>query len=61
VLATGVIGFFVLLAPLIEFVAHPAGKITTGMTLVNLAFLVGLILLARSVGRRGKLEVDIAA
>jgi hypothetical protein len=60
-LATGVIGFFVLFAPLIEFVAHPAGKITTGMTLVNLAFLVGLILLARSVGRRVKLEASIAA
>lgn len=60
-LATGVIGFFVLLAPLIEFVAHPAGKITSGMTLANLAFLVGLILLARSVGRRVKLAENRAA
>jgi hypothetical protein len=53
-LATGVISFLVLLGPLSEFVTHPARKNTTGMTIVNLTFLVGLILLARVVATREK-------
>jgi hypothetical protein len=51
-LASGVLGFFLLLfAPLVEFLAQPAGKPTTGMTLVAVVFLIGLIWLARRVGK----------
>jgi hypothetical protein len=60
-LASGVLSFFVLLSPLIEFVLHPAGKIYTGMTVVDLAFLVGLALLARAAGRRGRFKGSMAA
>lgn len=56
-LATGVLGFFLLLyAPLVEFLAPPAGKPTTGMTLVALVFLVGLIGLARRAGKKPATE-----
>jgi MFS-type transporter involved in bile tolerance (Atg22 family) len=47
--------------PQLEFVTHPAGKNTAGMTIVNLVFLVGLIILARLVARREKPNVSIAA
>ncbi len=51
-LASGVLGFFLLLfAPLVEFLAPPAGKPTTGMTLVAVVFLIGLIWLARRTGK----------
>ncbi len=54
-LASGVLGFFlVLFAPLVEFLAPPAGKPTTGMTLVALVFLVGLVWLARRAGKAHK-------
>ncbi len=44
-LASGVVVFFVLLAPLLEFAAHPAGRVMTGMTAaaaIWLAFVVAL-------------------
>ncbi|MGZ3626617.1 MAG: hypothetical protein ACXVDN_02970 [Ktedonobacteraceae bacterium] len=53
-LAIGVTSFLLLLGPLAEFVTHPAGKNTTGMTIVNLTFLLGLILLARVAATREK-------
>ncbi len=46
-LASGALGFLIALAPLIEFVAHPAGKVETGLSLVALIWLVCLIRLAR--------------
>jgi hypothetical protein len=46
-LASGALGFFIALDPLIEFGSHPAGKVTTGITLVGLATLLGLVWLAR--------------
>ena len=48
---SGVLGFFIALSPLIEFVVHPAHRNPTGMTLFTLAFLVGLIFLAWRVRR----------
>ena len=60
-LATGVISFLVLLGPLAEFVTRPVGKNTTGMAIVNLTFLVGLILLARVVATREKPRIRIEA
>jgi hypothetical protein len=59
-LASGVIGFIVLLSPLVEFVVHPNGKTYTGMALVDLAFLVGLMLLARTVGQRSQFRENLA-
>lgn len=38
-LASGVVFFFVLLAPLLEYAAHPAGKVMTGMSLAALLWL----------------------
>jgi len=55
-LATGVLIFFALLAPLSEFVLHSSRKNMIGLTIVNLAFLLGLILLARVVAKRVSLE-----
>lgn len=55
-LATGVLIFFTLLAPLSEFVLHSSRKNMIGLTIVNLAFLLGLILLARVVAKRVSLE-----
>ena len=46
-LASGVIGFFLALAPLLEFGAHPAGKSTSGMTAFALITVVVLVWLAR--------------
>lgn len=45
-LASGVMGFFLLLAPLLEF-SHTGGKPMTGMTLAALLWLAGLVMLAR--------------
>lgn len=43
-LASGMVGFSVLVAsPLLEFVVHPTGKATTGMTAAGVLWLVGLI------------------
>jgi hypothetical protein len=51
-LASGVLGFFLLLyAPLGEFLAPPAGKPTAGMTLVAVVFLAGLAWLSRRAGQ----------
>lgn len=55
-LASGVIGFFLLLAPVIEL-NHPGGKPTQGMTLVALLWLAGLIALAL---REGRLAARVA-
>ena len=55
-LATGVLIFFALLAPLSEFVLHSSRKNMFGLTIVNLAFLLGLILLARVVAMRASME-----
>lgn len=46
-LASGVTGFFLLLAPVIEFGPHPGGKPTAGMTLVALLTLAALAWLSR--------------
>jgi hypothetical protein len=53
-LASGVMGFFLLLAPLIEARPHDPTKPTTGMTLAALGWLAGLIWLAYRAGRRGR-------
>src|SRR5260221_221813 len=53
-LASGVMGFFLLLAPLIEARPHDPTKPTTGMTLAALCWLAGLIWLAHRAGRRGR-------
>jgi hypothetical protein len=45
-LAAGAVFFFILLAPLLEFAAHPAGKIMTGMTLAAVFWLAFVVLLA---------------
>jgi len=45
--ASGVVFFFILYAPFVEFVVRPPGKLVTGMTLVAIAWLALLILLAR--------------
>ncbi|HEV2460260.1 MAG TPA: hypothetical protein VGS80_18030, partial [Ktedonobacterales bacterium] len=45
-LAVGVLSFFILLSPLLEAGASKAGKNANGMTLVALAWLVGLIWLS---------------
>ncbi|WIG59364.1 MAG: hypothetical protein OJF49_002111 [Ktedonobacterales bacterium] len=50
-LATGVMSFFVLLAPIIE-VMHPGEKNTTGMTFVALLWLAGMIALSVATARR---------
>lgn len=52
-LASGAMGFFLLLAPLLEL-SHPGGKPTQGMTLAALVWLVGLIALALWTGRRAR-------
>lgn len=46
-LASGVTGFFLVLAPFVEFVLRPPGKPVAGMTLVALLTLIALIWLAR--------------
>jgi hypothetical protein len=46
-LASGALGFFIVLDPFVEFGLHPAGKAATGMTLVGLLTLLGLVWLAR--------------
>jgi hypothetical protein len=48
-LASGALGFFILLAPLLELHPPQNGKPYAGMTLAALALLVGLIWLARRV------------
>jgi len=53
-LASGVMGFFLLLAPLIEARPHDPTKPTTGMTLAALCWLAGLIWLAHHAGRSGR-------
>jgi hypothetical protein len=52
-LITGVISFFLLLAPLDEFVLHSPGRNEAGLTLVNFIFLCGLSWLAWSMKKRG--------
>ncbi len=52
-LASGVLFFFVLLSPLVEFAVRPAGKIVTGHTLFGLFSLGVLIFLAWWVRRQG--------
>jgi hypothetical protein len=59
-LASGVIGFIVLLSPLVEFVIHPKGKTYTGMAVVDLAFLVGLAILAQVIGQRSQFKENLA-
>ncbi|HKV84270.1 MAG TPA: hypothetical protein VJN88_06915 [Ktedonobacterales bacterium] len=51
-LASGAVGFFLLLAPLLELGAETHGKPTAGMTLVASFFAALLIVLARRQGRR---------
>ena len=51
-LAEGCLGFFLLTAPLFEFVIHPGGKPMSGMTLVAVATLAALVWLDRVTGRR---------
>lgn len=51
-LASGALGFFLLLAPLLELGAETHGKPTAGMTLVASFFAALLIMLARRQGRR---------
>src|SRR5262249_47178999 len=46
-LATGVLSFFLLLAPLLEFGGPRPGKVMTGMTVVALLWLTFFIALAR--------------
>ena len=63
-LASGVVFFFVLLAPLLEFVAHPQGKVMTGMTLMAplwLAFVVALSFRLRRFerGHRSNLQTNV--
>jgi hypothetical protein len=53
-LLTGVISFFLLLAPLNEFILRSSGRNEAGVTLVNFIFLCGLAWLARVVNRRAK-------
>ncbi len=51
-LASGVMGFFIVFSPLFEFVIpHRPDLHMTGLTLVNLVALIGLIWLARRVAR----------
>jgi hypothetical protein len=50
-LASGALGFFLLLAPLLELGAETHGKPTAGMTLVASFFAALLIMLARRQGR----------
>lgn len=45
-LASGIVFFFVLLAPLVEFVAPPPGKVTAGMSLMALVWLAFVIALS---------------
>ncbi len=52
---SGVLAFFIALSPLVEFAVHPIGRITTGMTLFDLAFLTGLVFLAWHLRRRNSL------
>ncbi|MGH2514380.1 MAG: hypothetical protein ACRDHP_01865 [Ktedonobacterales bacterium] len=52
-LASGAMGFFLLLAPIIEL-SHPGGKPTQGMTLAALLWLAGLVALALRTGRRAR-------
>ena len=52
---SGVLAFFIALSPLVEFAVHPIGRITTGMTLFDLAFLAGLVFLAWHLRRRNSL------
>lgn len=51
-LATGVLGFFVPLSALLEFVLPFSGKNMAGLFLVNLAFMIGLAVLAGVVKKR---------
>jgi len=48
-LVSGTLGFLIALAPFIEAGAHPSGKDVSGQTIVALAALVALVLLARRV------------
>jgi hypothetical protein len=50
-LASGAIGFFILLAPLVEFAVHPPGRISIGMSGAALIWLGGLIWLGRHMAR----------
>ena len=59
-LLTGVISFFLLLAPLDEFVLHSAGRNEAGLTLVNFIFLCGLAWLARVLNRRSRISAFLA-
>jgi hypothetical protein len=53
-LLTGVMSFFLVLAPLDEFVLHSPGRNEAGLTLVNFIFLCGLGWLARVLNRRSR-------
>lgn len=52
-LASGAMGVFLLLAPLLEL-SHPGGKPTQGMTLAALLWLAALVALALWTGRRAR-------
>jgi hypothetical protein len=56
-LTSGVLGFFIVLSPLIEFGTARGDKITTGQTLFGLVFLLALIWLAWRVKRQQALHV----
>jgi hypothetical protein len=58
-LAAGAMGFFLLLAPLVEFSVRPPGKNLTGMTAVALLWLAGLIWLARRAKRQDAAARDV--
>lgn len=57
-LASGAMGFFLLLAPLLEL-AHPGHKPEQGMALAALCWLAGLVALALVTGRRARGAVNV--
>ncbi|MEO7001729.1 MAG: hypothetical protein ABI068_07920 [Ktedonobacterales bacterium] len=59
-LASGVVFLFILYAPFVEFVVHPAGKVVAGMTLVAVGWLVFLIVLARFARRAEAKRLGLA-